>query len=189
MKFGVLYDFRNPRRWAVPPAELYRRTLDQIASLEDLGYDSVWLTEHHFVEDGYLPSIFTMAGAIAVRTKRLTIGANTILLPLHHPVEVAESAAVVDVLSGGRFVLGVALGYRGVEFRGYGVPLEQRGSRMEEGLDILRRCWNEAAFSYDGKHYTLRDVDVQPKPLQRPGVPVWVGARGPKAIDRAATVG
>lgn len=185
-KFGVLYDFRNPERWRRPFVDLYRDLLDQIATLEDLGFDSVWLTEHHFVEDGYLPSLFPVAGAIAERTRRITIGTNVLLLPLHHPVDVAESSAVVDILSGGRFVLGVALGYRVEEFRGLGVPASERGAIMEEALEIIGRCWADGPFSHAGKHFTLRDVDVHPKPLQRPGVPVWVGARGARAIDRAA---
>jgi alkanesulfonate monooxygenase SsuD/methylene tetrahydromethanopterin reductase-like flavin-dependent oxidoreductase (luciferase family) len=165
MRFSLLYDLRNPRQWRRDPRELYQATLDQIAGLEELGFDGVWLAEHHFVDDAWLPAIFPLAGAIAARTTRLTIGSFVLLLPLHNPVFVAEQAAALDVLSGGRFVLGAGLGYREPEFRGYGISRAQRGARMEEGLRVVRRCWAEWGV---------------------PGVRVWVGARGGPALDRAA---
>lgn len=189
MRFGVLYDFRNPAAWRRPPAELYRALLDQIAGLEDLGFDSVWLTEHHFVADGYLPAVFPLAGAIAQRTKRLRIGTYVLLLPLHRPVEIAESAAVTDVLSEGRFTLGVGLGYRDAEFRGLGVARSTRGARMDEAIEIVRRCWGDGALSYAGRHFTLSKVDARPKPLAGASAPIWVGAHTERAIDRAARLG
>jgi probable F420-dependent oxidoreductase len=187
VQFGVLYDFRNPPAWRRPWAELYRDLLDQIVSLEDLGFDAVWLTEHHFVSDGYLPALFPVAGAIAARTRRLLIGTNVLLLPLHHPVLVAENAAVLDLVSNGRCTLGVGLGYRDEEFRGLGIPRAERASRMEEGLQVLRQCWAaEGPFDHHGRFWQLHGVDVQPKPLQPGGVPIWVGARGERALQRAA---
>jgi alkanesulfonate monooxygenase SsuD/methylene tetrahydromethanopterin reductase-like flavin-dependent oxidoreductase (luciferase family) len=190
MQFGVLYDFRNPAAWRRPWASMYRALVDQIASLEDLGFDAVWLTEHHFVGDGYLPAVFPVAGAIAARTRRLQIGSNVLLLPLHHPVLVAENAAVLDVLSEGRFVLGVGLGYRYEEFRGLGIARRERPGRMEEGLSVLRQCWAaDGAFDHAGRYWQLAGVDVQPKPVQPGGVPIWVGAHGERALERAARLG
>jgi alkanesulfonate monooxygenase SsuD/methylene tetrahydromethanopterin reductase-like flavin-dependent oxidoreductase (luciferase family) len=190
MQFGVLYDFRNPAAWRRPWATMYRALLDQIAALEDLGFDAVWLTEHHFVEDGYLPALFPVAGAIAARTHRVQIGSNLLLLPLHHPVLVAENAAVLDVLSDGRFVLGVGLGYRDDEFRGLGIARAERPGRMEEGLQLVRQCWaTEGPFDHAGRYWQLAGVDVQPKPVQAGGVPIWVGARGERALERAARLG
>jgi probable F420-dependent oxidoreductase len=190
VQFGVLYDFRNPLTWRRPWADLYRDLLEQIVSLEDLGYDAVWLTEHHFVPDGYLPALFPVAGAIAARTRRLRIGTNVLLLPLHHPVLVAENAAVLDLLSNGRCTLGVGLGYREEEFRGLGIARAERPGRMEEGLRLLRKCWAaEEPFDHDGRFWQLHGVDVQPKPLQRGGVPIWIGARGEQALERAARLG
>ena len=189
MQFGVLYDFRNPAAWRRPWAQTYRALLDQIASLEDLGFDAVWLTEHHFVEDGYLPAVFPVAGAVAARTSRLQIGTNVLLLPLNHPVLVAENAAVLDVLSEGRFVLGVGLGYRDEEFRGLGIRRGERAGRMEEGLSVLRQCWADGPFDHAGRYWQLAGVDVQPKPVQSGGVPIWVGAHGDRALERAARLG
>lgn len=185
----MLYDFRDPSAWRRPWDELYRALLDQIATLEDLGFDSVWLTEHHFVDDGYLPSVFPVAGAVAQRTRRLAIGTDVLLLPLHHPVEVAESAAVTDILSGGRFVLGVGAGYRVPEFRGLGVRRESRGSLMDEAIEIVRRCWDEKTFSHHGRHFRLDDVRAEPKPPRGAATPIWVGAHSGRAIDRAARLG
>jgi alkanesulfonate monooxygenase SsuD/methylene tetrahydromethanopterin reductase-like flavin-dependent oxidoreductase (luciferase family) len=190
VQFGVLYDFRNPVAWQRPWPDFYRGLLDQIISLEELGFDAVWLTEHHFVADGYLPAVFPVAGAIAARTRRLRIGTNLLLLPLHHPVLVAENAAVLDVLSDGRFTLGVGLGYRDEEFRGLGVARAERPGRMEEGLRLVRQCWAaEGPFDHFGRYWRLAGVDVQPKPVQAGGVPIWVGARGDRALDRAARLG
>jgi alkanesulfonate monooxygenase SsuD/methylene tetrahydromethanopterin reductase-like flavin-dependent oxidoreductase (luciferase family) len=190
VQFGVLYDFRNPPVWRRPWAQLYGDLLEQIVSLEDLGFDAVWLTEHHFVSDGYLPAVFPVAGAIAARTRRLRIGTNVLLLPLHHPVLVAENAAVLDLVSDGRCTLGVGQGYREQEFRGLGIRRAERPARMEEGLHIVRRCWAaEGPFDHIGRFWQLHGVDVQPKPVQAGGVPIWVGARGAAALDRAARLG
>ena len=109
MKFGLVEDFRNPPQWQRPYPELYQDLLDQIAHLEDLGYDNIWLTEHHFTEDGYNPSLFPTAAAIAARTQRIRIGTFIVLLPFQHPVRVAEDATSVDIFSNGRFDLGVGL--------------------------------------------------------------------------------
>ena len=129
MQFGLIYDFRNPKRWERPFPALYAEQLEQIAYAEQLGFDSVWITEHHFVEDGYTPSVLTMAAAIAVRTRRIRIGTWVLLLPLHHALRVAEDAATVDILSGGRLDLGMGLGYRVEEFAALGVDRRQRGRR------------------------------------------------------------
>ncbi|MBI2867676.1 MAG: LLM class flavin-dependent oxidoreductase, partial [Chloroflexi bacterium] len=122
MHFRARFDLRNPPQWRQPFDRFYAQFLDQVAWLDAHGFDRVSLSEHHFVEDGYLPSPFTMAAAIAARTKRIRIHLSIVVLPLKHPVQVAEDAAVVDILSGGRLDLAVAGGYRNDEFEGYGIP-------------------------------------------------------------------
>jgi alkanesulfonate monooxygenase SsuD/methylene tetrahydromethanopterin reductase-like flavin-dependent oxidoreductase (luciferase family) len=189
MNIGLLYDFRNPQPWRLPFPELYAALLDQAVAADHLGYDSVWISQHHFVDDGYCPAAFPVAAAIAARTRRVKIGTHVLLLPLHHPVRVAEDAAVVDVISGGRFILGVAAGYRKEEFAGFGVPRQERGSRMDEWLEIVRGCWSSDAFTYRGRHLSIENVNVQPKPIQQPYPPIWMGARGGSAIERAARLG
>ena len=138
LSFGLWYSLRNPQKWRRPYHEIYEETLQQIAWAETIGYDDVWLTEHHFCEDGHAPSILPLAAAVATRTKTIRIGTSVLLLPLHDAVRVAEDGATVDILSNGRFELGVGIGYRPEEFSGLGIDRSQRSVRMEEGLEIIR---------------------------------------------------
>ena len=134
MKFGVMFDFRNPAQWRRPDPAVYRSHLDEIVRIEELGYHNVWLTEHHFVEDGYNPSVLPMAAAIAVRTSRIRIGTFVLLLPFHNPVRVAEDAICIDILSSGRFDLGVGQGYRAEEFAALNIPRAERSARLAEAI-------------------------------------------------------
>ena len=129
IRFGLWYDFRNPPEWRQASDRLYSEILDQIAWGESHGFDDVWLSEHHFIEDGYLPSILPVAAAIAARTKRIRIASGVLLMPFYNPVRLAEDIAVVDVISGGRFELGVGVGFKHEEFEGLGVPFKERGAR------------------------------------------------------------
>lgn len=186
MQFGLIYDFRNPARWRRPAAELYAEQLEQIAYAEQLGYDSVWITEHHFIEDGYTPSVLPIAAAIAARTSRIRIGTWVLLLPLHNALRVAEDAATVDILSNGRLDLGMGLGYRTAEFEAFSVDRRQRGRIMDEGVELIRRAWTEERLTFHGRFYDVRDLNVTPKPVQQPHPPIWLGARGEKPARRAA---
>ena len=186
MRFGLLYDFRNPKRWEQPAPQLYAELLDQIAYADQLGFDSVWITEHHFIEDGYTPSVLTIAAAIAARTSSIRIGTWVLLLPLHNALRVAEDAATVDILSNGRLDLGLGLGYRLEEFEAFGVDRRQRGRLMDEGIELIRRAWTEDRVTFAGQFYNVRDLNVTPKPVQRPHPPLWLAARGEVPARRAA---
>src|SRR5229473_3203680 len=155
MNVGLLFPFRNPPRWGKPFPQFYAEQLRQVRLAEELGYDTIWLTEHHFAEDGYSPSLLPIAGAIAGMTSRVRIGTFLLLLPLHNAVRVAEDAATVDVISRGRFDLGIGKGYARHEFLGYGIPSKERASRFEEGIDVMRGIWTQDPFSFHGKHYNL----------------------------------
>jgi alkanesulfonate monooxygenase SsuD/methylene tetrahydromethanopterin reductase-like flavin-dependent oxidoreductase (luciferase family) len=189
MKFGFMQDFRNPLPWRRPYPELYRALLDQIVRAEELGYDNVWLTEHHFTEDGYNPSLLPTAAAIATRTSRLRIGTFVLLLPFQHPVRVAEDATCVDIFSNGRFDLGVGQGYSYKEFNALCLRREERSARLAEGVELIRRLWTEEQVTFSGKFTQVRDLRLEPRPVQKPHPPIWVGARAEKAIRRAARLG
>ena len=185
----MLYDMRNPPSSGIGRAELYAQTLEHIEAVEGLGFDTVWLTEHHFIDDEYLPSVLPMAAAVAARTKRVTIGTAVLLLPLHDPLRIAEDAAVVDVISNGRFRLGLGLGYKLEEFAAFGVDRRHRPSLLEEGIEIIRGAWADGPFSHHGRHRSFDDVDVTPKPVQRPGPEIWLAGRAPVPVARAARLG
>ena len=187
MDFEIKYDLRNPPAWRKPWADVYAHFLDQVVWADDNGFTTVMLHEHHFSDDGYLPSPFTAAAAIAARTRRIRIRLALVLLPLKHPVQVAEDAAVLDIISGGRLEVVVGAGYVPGEFEGYGISIKQRPSRMEEAVEIIKRCWSEDEFSHTGKHWTLRNVRVMPKPLQQP-MKLLMGASSPVAARRAARI-
>lgn len=184
--FGLWYDFRNPAQWQRPFSTLYAEALDQIAWAESIGVDSVWLTEHHFCEDGYTPSPFVIASAIGQRTTRLKMGTNLIVSPLHNPVRLAEDAATLSLLTGGRFSLGVGQGYWVPEFEAFGRNIKHRPSLLEEGVEVIRRAWADSTEPYDGRRFQLPGVSVTPKPEQTPDL--LVGAMAPPAIARAAKI-
>ncbi len=189
MNFGLLMSFRNSSRNELSYSELYRRHVDLCVEAEELGFDTIWLTEHHFVEDGYSPSMLPLAAAIAARTKRIRIGTFVLLMPLHNPLQVAEDAATIDVLSNGRFDLGLGQGYVPREFAGFNIPREERSRRLREGVEILRRVFTEDNVTFEGKSYAVRDVTLYPKPVQRPHPPIWIGARSRSATERAGRNG
>jgi alkanesulfonate monooxygenase SsuD/methylene tetrahydromethanopterin reductase-like flavin-dependent oxidoreductase (luciferase family) len=172
MKFGIWHDFRNPPEWHVPYDRLYRENLEQIELAEELGYESVWVSEHHVTADGYLPSVFPLLAAIAVRTTRVRIGSAIILGPFQHPIRFAEDVAFIDQLSGGRLEVGLGLGYRPREFELLGVRLEERARRTEDLINTARRVW--------------ADGTVTPPPFQQPEPPFWIGGSSPTAARRAA---
>jgi len=186
LEIGLLYDLRNPPQWRIPTAELYAETLDHIQAMEALGFPVVWVTEHHFIEDEYLPSVLTMAAAIAARTKRVTIGTAVLLLPLWDALRVAEDAAVVDVLSNGRLRLGLGLGYKLEEFDAFRVPRRDRAGLMEEGIEVIKAAWADGPATFEGTHYNFRDINVTPKPLQRPRPEIWLAGRAEAPVRRAA---
>ena len=188
-RLGVWYDFRNPARWRVPWPQLYAETLDQAAYAEELGFASIWVSEHHFSEEGYLPALSAVLGALAERTSRARLGTAVLLAPLHHPLRLAEDLAVVDQLSGGRLDVGLAPGYKPDEFAVLGVPKSERGARTDETIEILQLAWRGEPFSYAGRHFRFDDVVVGPPPSQQPGPPIWVGGNSLAAARRAARYG
>jgi alkanesulfonate monooxygenase SsuD/methylene tetrahydromethanopterin reductase-like flavin-dependent oxidoreductase (luciferase family) len=187
IRFGLINTMGQPPQWAVPWKDRYDAVLEQIAWIDrDLDIDGVYLTEHHFYGDGYIPSPMVMAAAIAARTSRVTIGTNLVQLPLWNAVRLAEDSLVVDALSGGRFRLGVGLGYYHQEFDGLGRSLRHRASLAEESMDILRLAFAGEPFEYHGRHYDFGRIQITPGPVRPGGPEIWMGAFAPKAVERAA---
>lgn len=185
-QFGLWYDFRNPLAWRQPFEQFYEQRLAQISAAEELGFDSCWLTEHHFCDDGYTPSPLLLAGMIGARTQRMQLGTNLMLLPLHDPVRVAEDAATLSIATGGRFDLGVGIGYRQMEFDQFGRKLSHRPSLVEEGIEILRRGWSGEPVNFSGKRFEVGDLCITPVPEKTPAI--LLGGMAPPAIERAARV-
>src|SRR5215475_5957095 len=186
LRLGVAYDFRNPPASGMSHQSLYAAIMDQVSWLDGLGLDLVWFTEHHFVEDGYLPSWIPVASAMAARTKHVRFSCDVCLLPFNHPVRLAEDLAVLDNISDGRVEIGVGMGYAHHEFRGFGLPLSRRVSLTDEGIAVLRRAFTGERFSFEGKRYSFRDVRITPGYVQAGGPPLWIAAMSRGGAERAA---
>src|SRR5438309_520274 len=150
----------------------YRDVLGLVRLAETLGFDSAWVSEHHGSSDGYLPSLLPMLAAFAAATERIRLGTGVMLTPFHDPLRLAEDAAVVDQISGGRLILGLGLGWREEEFRMFGQPVGERVKRTVETVEILRRAWTGERFSFEGSVYSYDRVKVMPAPAQQPGPPI-----------------
>lgn len=189
LRFGLWYDFRNPPQWKRPFTDIYNESLEQIEWAENNGFDDVWIQEHHFQEDGFCTSVMPITAAIAARTKKIRIGSGVMLLPFHNPVRVAEDGATVDIISEGRFQLGVGTGYVVDEFKKYGISKKERGARTDESLEIIRRLWKGETLTYDGKFYQVNGAKLAPGPVQNPRPPIYVGGFSHAGVRRAAKYG
>ncbi len=180
MRFG--YGLITCQRYPGDPrtdADLYREALELAEEAERLGFDSVWTSEHHFADDAYAPSLLTLTAAIAARTRSILLGTGLLLAPLYPPLRLAEDAAVVDLLSEGRFILGLGLGWLDWEFDALGVPFGERARMTEEAIRVCRQGWGDGLVEGPG-------VAVHPKPMRPGGPPIWLGAQAEPAVRRAA---
>ncbi len=189
LRFGIVHDFRCPLGSDVPLPRVYAETFEQIELAEQLGLELCWFTEHHFIDDGYLPNFVPVAGAAAARTTTMRFSTDICLLPFRHPIRLAEDLAILDNISDGRMELGAGMGYAAHEFAGFGVPRKNRVSLTEETLDILRLAWTGERFSYHGKRWSFDDVLVTPRPVQPGGPPLWIAATSRAGAARAARYG
>ena len=186
MHLGVYVNAQHPA--ADDAARRFAETIEQVRLIRALGFDSIWGGEHHATPGYHYFPLLPFLQRLSADADGLWVGTNLILLPLHNPVEVAEVGAFLDVITGGRFLLGVGLGYRPEEFAIFGVPMVERVSRLVEGVEIIRRLWTEDAVVHHGRHWRLDGVSIRPRPVQQPRPPILVGAQVPAGIARAARI-
>ncbi|WP_238010523.1 LLM class flavin-dependent oxidoreductase [Dactylosporangium sp. AC04546] len=187
MKFGIMNLF--PVSEGTSDHQVLRDTLDEIEMADELGFDSVWLAEHHFSKYGILGSPVHFGMAVAERTSRITIGTAVLVLPLHDPLRLAEDIAALDVLSGGRVSIGVGRGYQPSEFAGFGIPLEESKERYQETLDILRLALSQENFSYHGRYFNYDNITTYPRPFTPGGPPILQGTVSPDSFRERGAVG
>ncbi len=188
MKVGVLQFFSWPGRHG-PLEDVFGRALERIEIMDRGGFDAVWLAEHHFTTFSVCPSVHMLGTLAAARTERLRIGTAVSLAALYHPLRLAEEVALLDMLSGGRVNWGAGRGFAHSEFNAFGVPPEQSTERFHEAVDIVLQAWTQEKLTYAGKHFSFDNVEVLPKPLQKPHPPVWMAATSETAVDWAASQG
>jgi len=173
-----------------PTADVYAELLEQVALAESLGFDAVWFAEHHFTfHNGHVPNPLLMALGTAGRFTRINVGTSVVCLPLHNPLDIAEQAAMIDVLTGGRLMVGVGSGSSPMEFATLGIPMEERHQRFREGIDVLLHAWSGEPFAYEGLALHIAPTTVLPRPIQAPRSLLWVAASSERSSAVAGEVG
>jgi len=186
MKFGLIFSQsvppKNGRDWHTP----YKDMLECLPRAEELGYKSCFQVSHHAQKDGLCPGPLIACSAAAAVTSEMRIGTGVLLVPLYAPLKLAEDIAVLDNVSNGRFVFGVAPGYVEEEFAAHQIPRSERVSRFEEALDLMITAWTNDEFEFNGNHYQVPTTRMTPKPVQAPYPPIWYGVSASKSLRRAA---
>ncbi len=181
INFGTFLLMQSPS--ARSSQEIYSRALDIAQAAEGLGFGNVWLAEHHFSTYGYLSRPAQLATYIAAKTTRIRVGTAVIVVPLHHPLIVAEEIATLDLLAGGRVDVGLGRGYQHYEFERLGLELDTSRQRWEESVDVILKAFSGEPFSYDGKLFKIPETSIFPQPVQKPHPPIWVTAQSPESIE------
>ncbi len=187
MRFGTYFFLQAPP--GSTDADILREEVDQMVLSEELGFDSVWLTEHHYADYGLSSAPTALMATVAARTERIRLGTAVYVVPFHHPLRLAEETATLDILSGGRLTVGLGRGNRPMEFYGHAVPQQQSRERMQEGVDVLLQAWTQDHVDFEGAYWQIHNVPVYPKPLQRPHPPLAVAVTSPETIAWTASRG
>ena len=172
-----------------PSAQTLQEDREAIILADKLGFDSVTKTAHYSAHPFQMLQLVPMLARFAAEAPNMRLNAGVLLLPLMSPLHVAEEFATLDVITGGKIILGVGLGYRDVEFKAFGVPRAQRAKRFEANLIAIKRLWTETKVTMKTPYFELDDASCMPHPLQNPHPPIWVGANADPAIERAARLG
>jgi alkanesulfonate monooxygenase SsuD/methylene tetrahydromethanopterin reductase-like flavin-dependent oxidoreductase (luciferase family) len=187
MQFGTFLLMQSPSMR--PSDEIYHRAVEITQAADALGFQNVWLAEHHFSNYGYSARPLQTVIHLADKTERIRVGIAVIILPFHHPLIVAEEIATADVLTGGRLDVGLGRGYQPYEFDRLGLTIEQSRERWEEAVDVIEQALTAEAFSYQGKYYTIPDTAVLPRPVQKPFPPFFVAGQNVASITAAVRRG
>jgi len=187
MDFGLFFLMQRDEQWA--EQAVYDGDLAQMLAAESLGYHSVWIAEHHFNDYGLCPAPPVLAAFIAARTTTLRLGMGVSLLPLHHPVDLAEQLAVLDVVSGGRLDVGIGRGGTLQDYQTFQSDRADARARVEEGIALIQQCWRGAPFDFTGQFHSAEQVHVRPRPVQQPHPPLYVAANSEDSVLSAARLG
>jgi len=190
MKFGLFGGAKSSGEGAVGDSLGYRKYIDYVLHAEKLGFHSVFVVEHHFTGVGQLSASLNFLSYLAGRTSRIRLGTAVVVLPWHNPALLAEQVATLDLVSDGRLDFGVGKGYRPPEFQGFAIPIEQATERFDECLVFLRKAWGAGdRFSHHGARWHFENIVIEPRPVQQPHPPLWMGAGSFESIRRAAREG
>ncbi len=190
MDFDLFFELAVPDQGEREEADVFRETLEEIALADELGFSTAWLVEHHFMREyshSSAPELFLAAAS--QRTRSIRLGHGVVVLPCHHAVRVAERAATLDILSGGRVELGIGRGFSPREYAVFGARMEDSRGLVDESLAVLRRAFAGGTVSFRGEHYDLADIEILPRVVQVPHPPLWTAAVSPETFTWAAREG
>ena len=187
MDFGLFFLMQRDDRW--DEQAVYDSAMEQMLAAEALGYHSVWIAEHHFNDYGLCPAPPVLASFVAARTTTLRLGMGVSLLPLHHPVDLAEQLATLDVVSGGRLDVGIGRGGTLQDYRTFQSDRGDSRARVEEGVALMQRCWTGQPFDFQGRFHGAERLHVRPRPAQRPHPPLFIAANSEDSVLSAARLG